>query len=196
MPVIGLTGGIATGKSAVARLLRERGAEVLSADEAARDVVRPGSPVLARIVEAFGPGVLLPDGSLDRAALGRVVFADEDARLRLEAITHPAILALLRQRIDAIMAERPEAWVVVETPLLYEAGMEDWFDRVVVVTAPEHLQVARLRERDGYSEEEARRRIAAQMPLAEKAARADVVLSNDRDLAWLEQQVDGVGCRL
>lgn len=191
--LVGLTGGIATGKSTVARMLADRGAVVLSADDAARQVTAPGSPALAEIARAFGPSVLRPDGSLDRAALAATVFDDPQARRRLEALTHPPILALLRTQIQEARAALPPGGViVVEVPLLFEAGMEDWFDRVVVVTAPEAQQVARLAGRSDLSPEEARRRIAAQMPLADKEARAQMVIRNGADLAAMAAQVDAL----
>jgi dephospho-CoA kinase len=192
MPIIGITGGLATGKSTVAALFRERGAVVLSADEAAREVVRPGSPVLRSIEEAFGQKYVLPSGELDRAKMGALVFSDPDARIRLEALTHPAILERLRNQVEEVQRSDPYALVIVEAPLLYEAGMEDWFDKVVVVVADEKTQIARLMQRDGMTEDEARRRIAAQMPLAEKIAKADHVVHNDSGLDTLDSAVDRI----
>jgi dephospho-CoA kinase len=190
MPAIGITGGLATGKSLVAGLLRERGAVTFSADEAARAVVAPGSPILRRIAATFGPEYLLPDGSLDRAKLGARVFDDPDARHTLESLTHPPILEHLRSQMDAARrAGPPDAVIAVEVPLLFEAGMEDWFDKVVVVACSERAQVARLAARDGLSAEEARRRIAAQMPLAEKIARADYVVWNEAAKEEIRSQV-------
>ena len=192
MPVIGITGGVATGKSTVAALFRERGAVVFSADEAAREVVQLGSPILRTIAEAFGPQYLLPSGELDRAKMGALVFSDPEARGRLESITHPAILQLLQEQIAEARRTQPGALITVEAPLLYEAGMDDWFDKVVVVAAPEETQLARLLARTGMTEEEARRRIASQMPLGEKEARADYVVHNDGDRAAAANQVDGI----
>jgi len=192
MPTIGITGGVATGKSAVAALFHRKGAVVFSADEAARDVLAPGSPALQQVVETFGPDYLLPDGRLDRARLGARVFSDPAARRALEAITHPRILALLRAQIEATRQQDPDALIIVEAPLLYEAGMAGWFDRIVVVAASEPTQIERLRARDGLTEEEARRRIAAQMPLAEKIARADDVIWNEGALADLESPVEAI----
>jgi dephospho-CoA kinase len=189
MPVIGITGGLATGKSTVAALFRERGAVVFSADEAAREVVQPGSAVLQAIAETFGPQYLLPSGELDRSAMGALVFSDPEALRRLESITHPAIQQRLREQVDKAKRSNPEAVIAVEVPLLYEAGMEEWFDKVVVVKASEETQLARLMNRNALSEREARRRIASQMPLAEKVGRADIVVHNDGDAAVTASQV-------
>ncbi len=197
MPVIGITGGLATGKSLITDLFRAQGATTFSADEAARAVVLPGSPALEAIVAAFGPEMLQPDGSLDRAALGRRIFADADARARLNAIVHPPTLRLLRAQIEAARQTLPpDAILAVEVPLLYETQMEDWFDGIVVVSAAEETQIARLRARNGLDEAEARRRLAAQWPLAEKVARADFVLENNGSRAEAEAAVAALWPRL
>lgn len=181
MPSIGLTGGIATGKSAIAAELRKLGAVVFSADQAAREVTAPGGPALQGIVDRFGAGMLHGDGTLDRAALAERVFADPDERRALEALTHPHILARLREQMDRALAADPGAVVVVEAPLLFEAGMAAWFDRVVVVAAHPETQLVRLNASRGMSETEARARIAAQMPLADKIAASDITIWNDDD---------------
>jgi dephospho-CoA kinase len=187
--LVGLTGGIASGKSTVASMLGELGAYVLSADEASRAVMQPGSSTFERVVAEFGDRFVRPDGTLDRAALGNYVFANPVELKKLEGITHPAIRQWLRESI----AQAPAgAIVVVETPLLFESGMEDWFDTVVVVTAPEAVQVERLVARWGISDVEARRRIALQLPLSEKAARGDVVIVNDGSLDSLRDSVKGL----
>ena len=191
MPVIGVTGGIGTGKSTVTRILGELGAVTFSADDAARETLRPGSEALAEVAAAFGPELIEPDGSLNRARLAGIVFADPAARQTLEKITHPRILALLRRRIDETLRVRPaDTIIAVEVPLLFEAGMEDWFDHVVVVTASEDTQIIRARKRSQLSEEEARARIRAQMPLAEKAARATHVIENDGVTEELREAVE------
>ena len=192
MPLIGITGGLGTGKSTVLSLFAERGAVTLSADEAAREVLGPGSPALAEVVDFFGPEICRPDGSLDRARLAERVFADPEARTRLEEITHPRILQLLRARIDEARRAAPNAVIVVEAPLLYEAGMESWFDYVVVVTSSREQQVARAMARSGMTREEAESRIAAQMPLGEKTSRAEFAIANDGVLSDLHSQVDRV----
>lgn len=190
--LIGLTGGIASGKSTVADLLAARGAAVIDADRLARDVVEPGTSGLAAVVERFGPGVLAPDGSLDRPALGRLVFADPAARRDLEAIIHPAV----RARAAALTAAAGEGAVVVQViPLLVETGQQDAFDQVVVVDVPPQVQVARVQARDGLGEAEARARMAAQVSREARLAAADVVITNDGSLADLEVQVDRLWSR-
>ena len=190
MPVIGLTGGIATGKSTVGELLRKRGATLFSADEVAREITSAGSPVLDEIAGAFGAQYLQSDGELDRKRLGALVFSDPDARLKLEAITHPRILAELRRRIAKSEAIDPGNLVVVEAPLLFEAGMEPWFDAVLTVVAGHETQVKRLRNSRGLSETEAASRIASQMSLDEKAERSDFVIRNEGSLDELAASVD------
>jgi dephospho-CoA kinase len=175
--VVGLTGGIASGKSTFSTLLRARGAPVVDADRLARDAVLPGAPALAEIVRAFGPGVLGPDGTLDRRRLGALVFADPAARGRLEAITHPAVRAgMLEETLR--LAAAGHALAFYDTPLLYEVGLDAALDSVVVVWAPRAAQLARLVARDGLSPGEAEARLAAQLPLDDKAARADFVVDN------------------
>ena len=174
--VLGVTGGIATGKSTVAEIFRRLGAAVVSADALAREVVRPGSPLLGRLVQRFGPEILARDGSLDREALASIVFSDKAARLELNRIMHPAIAALAGKRLRALAARRP--LVVYEAPLLYEAGAQSRVDAVLVVRVGEEQQCERLMRRDGLTEAEAHSRIDAQLPLAEKIARADFVIDN------------------
>jgi dephospho-CoA kinase len=190
---VGLTGGIGSGKSVVARLLVERGAVLVDSDALAREVVEPGTPGLAAVVAEFGDGVLTPDGSLDRDRLGEIVFGDDAARARLNAIVHPLVGAAAAR----LLATLPPGSVVVhDVPLLVEVGMQDAFDLVVVVAAEEEIQLRRLVEQRGMSEDAARARIAAQLPLADKIAVADVVIRNDGSLADLEEQVDELWKRL
>lgn len=197
MPLIGLTGGIATGKSAVTRLLAARGAVTFSADEAARAVLVRNGPALRRITEEFGPEMLTPSGELDRARLGRIVFADSEARHKLERLLHPLIRSLLRAQIEAARRDLPpDTLIVVEIPLLYEGGLESWFDQVVVVTAPEAVQRERLCRRNGLDPEEADRRITAQWPLSRKVALADYVLENDGSLQQLDAAVENLWLHL
>lgn len=193
--ILGITGGIASGKTLVTRILRQLGAAVVSADELAREVVAPGSVTFARLVEHFGPGILLPSGELDRPALGARIFADPQARAALNTITHPAIAALSLARLAQL---RVADWplVVYEAPLLYEAGAESRVDAVLVVTVPDTQQLQRLMARDQLSEAAARERIAAQLPQAEKAARADFVIANDDTVAALEAKVKALFVRL
>lgn len=191
MPLIGLTGGIATGKSTVTRLLAALGAVTFSADEAARAVLVRNGPALRRIAAEFGPEILTPAGDLDRARMGRAVFADDSVRQRLERILHPLIRSLLRAQIEAAQRDLPpDTLIVVEIPLLYEGGLETWFDQVVVVAAPETVQRERLQQRSGLNAEESRRRLAAQWPLDRKIARADQVVVNAGSLPQLEAAVE------
>jgi dephospho-CoA kinase len=191
MLTLGITGGLATGKSLVTRLMREHGAVVFSADQAARAVLIPNGQTLRQIAEAFGPDVLNADGSLDRALLGRRVFADTSARSILNRITHPPILRLLRAQMDACSVDLPpDTIVAVEVPLLFETKIQTWFERIVVVTASERVQVSRLDVRDLLPEAEAYSRIAAQMPLSHKIALADGVIVNDGSVETLTAAVD------
>lgn len=182
---VAVTGGIGAGKSTVSRLLEGHGATVVDADAIAREVVAPGTPGLAAVAGAFGPSVLTADGALDRAALGAVVFADPDARRRLEAITHPLVQELSAARLGAVPAGEV---AVYDVPLLAEAGGRRGFDVVVVVQAPAEVRVTRLVAR-GLTAEDARRRIAVQSSDAERAALADVVVDNDGDRAALAARV-------
>ena len=183
---IGLTGGIGSGKSTVSALLAARGAVVIDADRIAREVVEPGTPGLAAVVEAFGEQVLRTDGSLDRPALAGVVFADPDARKKLDGIVHP----LVRARAVELAAQAPEGAVVVnDVPLLVETGQAGSYDLVLVVRADPEVRVRRLVQR-GLTEEDARARIAAQATDEQRRAVADVVLDNDGPEEELAAQVD------
>lgn len=185
MITVGLTGNAASGKSTVADVWRAQGVPVVSADDLAREAVEPGTPALERVREAFGDDVIAPDGSLDRARLGGLVFDDDEARRRLEAIVHPVVWTLR----DRWMAERRaegHALVVAEIPLLFETGREGDFDVVVFVDAPEATRLERLTRDRGLSEPRARALMAAQMPADRKRARADHVLENDDTLEALE----------
>jgi dephospho-CoA kinase len=187
--LVGLTGSIATGKSTVSRMFAHLGARVIDADLLAREVVMPGQPAYARIVEEFGPQVVQEDGSLDRKALGAVVFADVAKRKRLEEITHPAI-GLRQQRILSVLDEEAfEDVVIWDVALLFEGGGVAKMDRVVVVYADPETERQRLMERDGLSEADARARIASQMPIAEKAKLADHVIDNSGTREETERQV-------
>lgn len=185
--VIGLTGGIGSGKSTVAALFAQRGARVVDTDAVAREVVAPGSPVLDAISYEFGTGVIKPDGSLDREALARIVFADPRKRELLNQLTHPAI----RERtLELIGAKPPDEIVVVVVPLLFESGFDTHCDRAVAVIADPDTRRTRVAARDGVSEEQVGARMNAQLADEEYARRADHVISNDGDRAHLEQQVD------
>jgi dephospho-CoA kinase len=187
--LVGLTGGIATGKSTVSTMLRGLGAEIIDADLLARQVVEPGQPAWREIVEEFGRDVLSPDRTLDRKKLGAIVFADPARRRRLEAITHPAIRARVKARVDELAARDFTGLAFYDAAILIEAlGHED-MDRIVVVMTDEATQVARLRGRDGTDDAQGRRKIASQMPLAEKAKLADYVIDNSGDREATAEQV-------
>lgn len=195
MLVLGLTGGIASGKSVVSGMFRSLGAEVVCADELAREVVRPGSHALARIVERFGAEVLRSDGELDRPYLAAKIFSDPQARKALDQMTHPAIAELARQRFAAF-ARQGARMVIYDAPLLYEAGADALVDEVVVVAVEEETQLQRLRLRDGLDLQAAKARMAAQMPMAQKLARANYVIDNNGSLEITRQQVMALVARL
>jgi dephospho-CoA kinase len=193
--VIGLTGGIGTGKSTVSRMLEELGAVVIDSDAIVRELQAPGAPLLAEIAAALGEGVILPDGSLDRARVGELVFRDEAARRRLNTVVHPAVGRETARRLEAARA-RGAALVVLDIPLLFETRMHGTASRsnlgaetVVVVYAPRELQIRRQLERNGYGREEAVRRIEAQLPIEEKRALADHVIDNSGSLEETRRQV-------
>lgn len=177
MRVVGLTGGIASGKSTFAGALRALGVPVVDADALARAAVAPGTDALAEIARTFGPDVIAPDGALDRKRLGAVVFADAEQRRRLEAITHPAVRRAMAEETTRLAAEG-HALVFYDTPLLFEVGLDRLLDCVVVVWAPREVQRARLVARDGLGPAEAEARLAAQIPIDAKAALADFVVEN------------------
>lgn len=172
---VGLTGGVASGKSTVSSILRELGAVIIDADALAREVVARDTPGLAAVVEEFGPDLLQPGGELDRAAMGTLVFADEDARRRLEAIVHPLVFERI---VEIESAARPGAMVVHDIPLLTESGRADTFDAVIVVHAPEDVQIDRMVRDRGWSIAEARARIAAQATAEERQSIATYVIDN------------------
>jgi dephospho-CoA kinase len=183
---IGLTGGIGSGKSTVSRLLAERGAVIVDADAIAREVVEPGTPGLAAVVEAFGAGVLAADGSLNRPGLAAVVFADPEARRTLDAIVHPLVRA---RAIEIAAAAPPDAVVVNDVPLLAETGQASSYDVVLVVETDSGTRIARLVQR-GLTAEDARARIAVQATDEQRRAIADVVLDNSGTPEQLAAQVD------
>lgn len=190
MLLVGLTGGIGSGKTTVASLLETRGAVVFDADLLARDAIAPGTPGHERVLERFGPNVLAPGGGIDRDALAALVFADPAARRDLEAIVHPEVRRLFAESVEAY--EGTDAVVVFSAPLLVETGMHTAFEVLVVVSAPTDTQVDRLLRDRGMSESAIRQRIDAQLPLEEKAAVADILIDNEGTLEELEGQVDRV----
>ena len=183
---VGLTGGIASGKSTVANLFAALGITIVDNDVLAREVVAPGSPLLPQIAAHFGPEVLAADGSLDRAALRKRVFADPAERQWLERLTHPVI----RQLTDERSAAAPGPYSIVAIPLLVETGSKDRFDRVLVVDCEPEVQLARLQARDGMTRAQAESMLAAQVSRAERLAVADDVIRNDGDIAHLRDQVE------
>ena len=184
--ILGLTGGIGSGKSAAAQHFIDLGVHLVDADHAARWVVEPGRPALAQIAERFGEQVLQADGSLDRAALRQLVFQDEAQRRWLESLLHPLIF----QEINQYLARAKSPYAILVSPLLIESGQHKMTQRVLVVDTPEHLQLERSMLRDGASEEQIRAILTAQSGRDERLRYADDVLINDRDLAWLQQEVE------
>jgi dephospho-CoA kinase len=191
---VALTGGIGTGKSYVARRFEEAGVPVVDADRVARDVVEPGTSALAAIVRRFGPHVANDDGTLSRPRLASIVFSDAAARRDLEAIVHPEV----RREIDTFFAQLPPGvlFAVADIPLLFETGRAQDFDLVVVAACPPEMQVARVMARDGATQEAARRRIAAQLPIEQKVERADLVIDTSGTFADTDRAVDDVLARL
>jgi dephospho-CoA kinase len=188
--VLGLTGGIGSGKSMVASMFAQLGADLIDADQLARDVVEPGQSALGEIATAFGRDILLPDGRLDRGKLARIIFADPVARGKLNAITHPRI----RERMDAAIAARASrpGVLIADIPLLFENDRASTVEMVIVVWVDAETQLRRLLERDRLTGQEASQRIAAQMPLDEKRARADVVIDNSGSRESTLHQVEAI----
>jgi dephospho-CoA kinase len=185
--IIGLSGGIGSGKSAVSRCFERLGVPVIDADQVAREVVEPGQPALAEIATAFGADLIQADGSLDRARLRERVFADPDARRHLEGILHPRIRARMREQLAALPADTPYAVFVI--PLLFETGQQDTVDRVLVVEAAEAVRIARVTGRDGVAEGHVRRILAAQCSAEDRAAGADDLISNEGSESELAAKV-------
>ncbi|MEJ3404002.1 dephospho-CoA kinase [Rathayibacter sp. YIM 133350] len=196
MYLIGLTGGIAAGKSTIARRLVEHGAVHIDADELARRVVEPGTPGLAQVREAFGDAVITADGRLDRAALGQLVFGDPEALARLNAIVHPLVRELSTARIQKAAAADPDAVVVYDVPLLVEAAVDHPFDLIVVAHAEKKTRVRRLVELRGLSEEHAEARVGAQAGDTARLNVADVVIDTNGSMANTVGQTDGLWARI
>ncbi|MDQ0641911.1 dephospho-CoA kinase [Microbacterium murale] len=196
MPLIALTGGIASGKSTIARRLEAHGAVVVDADQIVRDVQAPGTPVLGAIAAAFGDELIDSSGALDRAALGARVFSDPDALARLNGIVHPAVRRESQRRFEAAFAEDPHAVVVYDVPLLVEARVDDPWDLIVVAHAPAAVRLHRLTELRGMEPQEAQNRIDAQVSDEKRLAIADVVIDTAGQIEQTEQQVDALWQRL
>jgi len=190
MTVIGLTGGIASGKSTVARMLAARGAEIIDADLLARQAVEPGRAAFEAVVATFGEQMVAADGQLDRERLGALVFADPERRRQLEALIHPFVRRESERRQAEIARQRPEALIFLDVPLLFESGMDRGLAEIVVVYVPRQIQLARLMARDGLSDAAARARLDAQMDLAEKRRRATRVIDNSGSRAETRRQVE------
>jgi dephospho-CoA kinase len=189
MLIVGLTGGIATGKTTVARMFQRCGAIIIDADRLARDVVRRETPAWHEIVKVFGKGILTPKGSINRRALGAIVFHDRRKLRLLERIIHPRVASEQRRLIRRIAERSPQAIVVYEVPLLFESGAHKRVDKIIVVTADRETQIARLKQRNGLTRRDALRRIKNQMPLSRKIRRADVVLDGTHDRAAIRREV-------
>jgi dephospho-CoA kinase len=184
--ILGLTGGIGSGKSAVAQHFIDQGVHLVDADQAARWVVEPGTPALAKIVEHFGEGVLQPDGQLDRAALRSLIFQNPEQRRWLETLLHP----LIGQEITRYLTRAESPYAILVSPLLVESGQHRLTQRVLVIDAPEQLQVQRAMQRDQTSAEQVQAILKAQTSREQRLQHADDVLLNNRDLAWLKSEVE------
>jgi len=190
--VAGLTGGIGSGKSTVSRFFQEMGAEIIDADEIAHWTIRRGSPVHRRVVERFGTQILNPEGEIDRKRLGRIVFDDPAARQELNQMIHPLVFEEARRRVADIRKRSPDAVVIFDVPLLIESGALREVDSVIVVWVDRETQIRRLVERDRFTEKEARKRLDAQLPLAEKLALANHVVDTSRPLPEVRSQVERI----
>lgn len=189
MLVIGLTGGIASGKTTVATILQELGAAVLDADEVAKKIVQKGKPAYKEIINTFGRKVLTSDGDLNRKLLGKIVFNDEEKRKKLESIIHPRVKEYFLEEIQRIKEKDPQKIIVLDVPLLLESGMETLVDEVWVVAVSEELQIKRIELRDRIGRQEALKRIKAQMPLKEKLKYADRIINAEGTLEDTKRQV-------
>jgi dephospho-CoA kinase len=191
MIVIGLTGGIGTGKSEAARILQELGAVIINADQVGHEAYTPHSEIWQEAVKAFGEDILQPNGEIDRKKLGGIVFSDPEQLARLNRIMHPRMAKMVAERIK-LLAEQGKSVVVVEAAILFEAGWDSLVDEVWSTDSPEELVIGRLQARNGLSEEEARRRIGAQMSASERRRRSNVVIDNSGDLADLERAIQSL----
>ncbi len=192
MLIVGLTGGVASGKTVVSQVLREEGAYIIDADQIARELVQPYKPAWIELLRAFGKEILQEDGSVHRKRLADKVFADPEQRKRLNQILHPRIKEEMDRRTKEIGQKDPEAIVVIDAPLLVEVGEHREMDRLIVVTTTQTQQIERLRLRDGTSREEALRILSSQMSIEEKAALADFVIRNERSLEETKEKARGV----
>ena len=196
MIIAGLTGGIASGKSTVSGFLADAGARIIDADKIARIVVEPGAPAYDDILSFFGSAILQPDGQIDRERLGDIIFNDPDKKRRLNAIVHPRVFEQSAQRIAEIAAQDPDAVVIMDIPLLLEAGMERDLAEVIVVYVPEPLQLERLMKRDGIGKKAAMARIRSQMHIEKKRKRATIVIDNSGSRKDTQRAAQEVFARL
>jgi dephospho-CoA kinase len=194
--LIAVTGGIASGKSTVSKMLAEMGAPWIDLDVLARQVVEPGKPAWKEIVDFFGPGILLKDGRINRKKLSDVVFRDAEKRKKLESLTHPRIFEEMRRQVDEIAAGDPDAIIQVCIPLLFELNLHHKFHKVVVVYSPPDMQIQRLMERDGIGKAAAENILSAQLPMDEKVGHADFVIRNEGSLTETRRQVEEVWRKL
>lgn len=192
MLVIGITGGIGSGKGVATEFFQRRGAEIVDADEIARELTQPHCPLVAEIASAFGAEVVRGDGSLDRKRLAQLVFSDADALARINALTHPPIMAEVKRRVEEAAGAGGKRMACVVAPLLLEAGGRDLVDRLLVMWAEEGERVRRVMERDGLSEDEVRQRMAAQMPAEEQRGQADWVVDTTPGLGRTKQQLEKI----
>jgi dephospho-CoA kinase len=192
MTIVGLTGGIGTGKSTIAAMFKKRGAYIIDYDELARVVVEPDKPAWKDIVEFFGASILKPDRAIDRAKVGEIVFADKRKRKILESFIYPRLGEEYARRIQDIEEKDPEAIIIADVPLLIETSMQGMFEKVIVVYAPREQQLQRLIDRDGFARESALKRLDAQMPIEEKVKCADFVIHNTGSPEEAEAEVDEV----
>lgn len=189
MKIIGLTGGIASGKSTVSEILKELGCIIIDADKIARKVVEPGEATLQNIVEEFGPSVLSSDGTLNRKALGNIVFKDPAKLKALNSIIHPEIKRVILKEIEKIREEKGDSTVIIDAAVLLESGMDELVDEVWLVYVDYHTQLKRLMERDAIDEAQADARIKSQMPVEDKIIRSDRIIDNTKDILFTKQQV-------
>jgi len=193
---VGLTGGIGTGKTTVGMMFIELGCNLLDADRISRELFRPGEPVYAAVVQAFGENILSPDGTINRNVLGEIVFSDPQARTKLNGIVHPAVVQRQRDWLNEMETKDPNGIGIVDAALMVEVGTYKNYDKVIVVTCTPEVQKQRLRTRSALSEEQIEARVRSQMPLEEKVKYADFVIENSADLANARKQVAEVTSRL
>ena len=187
--ILGVTGGIASGKSTVAEMLENLGAPVIDFDRLAREVVEPGQPALKEIVSVFGQGILKTDGTLDRKKLSKAVFSDPEKRKELESIIHPRIIEIFKKRVKNVLGKDAPSIIQAVIPLLFEVRLEHLVHKILLVYAPRETQIQRLIERDGISAEDAAKILGAQLPIDEKLGRADFVIRNEGSLEDTQRQV-------